>query len=1124
MDIFECERNWAEQLKTKSLVVQIEYEDSDAISVMKRLGYLLQQGHTNEIYRSYPAAFLVGLNYVASADTDGSSLWPEIFKRLNDMDSGQSNQSRVAKLHRSVLEKFGLARFEHPLGRIGEIQLHAGIPVHSQDKFIRYVIRKFKETPGLTGHELNQMVRSIPRDRVAASSLDAKIWHFINQAGSVADDFVDLCIEILDVMQFGAHDDTSGKGLPPRVIDEIIKIVTELGSSRLSRGGVVERRVGQPKLTWPSSSENQLEIILPSVPESWNAAVRWDLDFGDRAVNFNSAQSIAGLSEDLDSYPASTPTSLVSISSTGVGEHGSSVSRSWSLGIYSEDLPFIIFDAEGNADFGKGPLEPNLIKILYPSQVNGEQPVVSVEGRHASRTTNAPLGWDSEQLAVPWVTQEIDLSEAASIEIRLGKAPPFKRAVAARRKPIALDNGLVVGAFDQEGNQIFSAFPEIEVFVQEGDASPWSYEVRDEDRSLLFSALVSPLGSKIAAPSGFQDSGTYKFKVTRGLGQTITFSRTIIFGLSTDAPTSVRNLRPDGQGLAPLTLTASRAGFPSTQIVLGSTERSCALKNSELGPVPIIIRPAYEFLELFNTLSKRKSEWIVPTKSNIEHLETLQLFLYSPESKHAELFARWADGTIHTVRSRTAAPRFRFNLGELRDMALERGAFELEILTDGDRRIRAGTCYPKNLFVSFEASGDGKSVNLEFPGNTVPAGLEICFFAPNAPWTKPVRMALDEPEVKLPEEISHFGGLDFSVAISSPWAPHDFGRSVNLEDQNTGHVSTASPNPSRSDQEALAAWISSGGVPPVIDSLSGSIAWSCFLNADALDTTSGIRAYQLKSFARSQLEKAKDAVTAYSALGRSRSESVQELLDSGIFSGPYDHVPVSAYDSSGKPLLAAMGSLGDSPEPGHDLLDVAADAWGFRLPSLEGDDFTPPPLEIAKRKIKLLHLGEPSYKFILNSGEDATQSLESGWIPGKFLDGGTIAQIFVRLATRTEEITKGMGVDWVNEVTQDLAKCESAISKNYQEIASMRPVLSPDEAKEIRGIRTRIVNWPAISLRLALLLCNARRGHATAIEVWDEHKDFYIKMSRALPSMVEMDLVLAEITTRELEKEHNDDY
>lgn len=1122
MDIFECERNWSEQLKTKSLVVQIDYEDSDAISVMKRLGYILQQGHIDEIYKSYPASFLVGLNYVASADSDGSSLWPEIFKRLNDMDSGPASQLRVAKLHRAALEKLGLSRFEHPLGRIGEIQLHAGIPVHSQEKFIRFLIRKFKDTPGLNGLELNQIVRAIPRDRVPASSLDAKIWHFINQAGSIADDFVDLCIEILDVMQFGPYDEKAGRGLPPRVIAEIVKIVNELGSSRLSRGASNSQRISQPKLTWPRSSENKLEIILPRIPESKNAKVHWDLDFGDRLVDFNASQSIPGLGEELDSYPVSNPTSMISIASTGVGENGYPVHRSWSLGFYSEELPFMIFDAEGDADLGKGPLEPGLIRILYPSEVNGEIPQISIDGTFSSRASNPPLGWDSDQLATPWVAQEIDLSEAESLEIKFGTAPPFRRAVSSRQKPIALDNGLVAGLFDLEGGQIFNTLPVIKVFIKEEDSSEWTYEVRDLDRRLLFSSQVIPKDSKLIAPSGFQNSGTYKFKVTKGLGQTISFTRTLIFGLDTDMTSNLRHLRKDGRGLAPATVNVSNMAGTTREILLSSEDRSCLDDEPDFAAIPFVVRPDYEFLELFNTLSQRKSEWIVPTKSNIEHIETLQLFLYSPGAKRAELFARWADGTIQTVKSRTAAPRFRFNLGEVRDIALDRGAFELEILTDEDRRITAGTCYPKKLFTGFEVANDGESVRLQFPGDQVPAGLEICFFAPNAPWSKPNRMILEDPVVRLPEEMVNFGVLDFSVAISSPWAPHDFGRSVGADDNNAGQISTQTPNPSRSDEEALAAWIIFGGKAPDIESLPSHIAWACFLNASSLGADSGIKAYQLKTFAREQLERSQDSLTAYSELGRNRYEAIQDLLDSGVFSGVRDFFPVAAKESSGKPLLAALGSVGGLSEPGNDLLDIAAESWGFRVPAMEKDDHIPNPIDIALSKLGLLNLSHPHYIFILNAGDEGAASLVAGWIPGKLLDGGTIAQIFVTLATKTEEITKGLGVDWVNEVTKDLHLCENDVSEIYQKIAASRPVINFEEAKAVTGVRTRIVNLPSLSLRFALLLCNARRGSVEAIKLWNLHKDFYLRMAKALPSMVEMDVVLAEITTREMEKLHHD--
>jgi len=81
------ERDWAEQLQSSSLVVQVQYRDHDAVSALKRLGYFFATKKTERILRDYPASFLVGLNYVASAQMEKGTLWPFIFSGLNNLES-----------------------------------------------------------------------------------------------------------------------------------------------------------------------------------------------------------------------------------------------------------------------------------------------------------------------------------------------------------------------------------------------------------------------------------------------------------------------------------------------------------------------------------------------------------------------------------------------------------------------------------------------------------------------------------------------------------------------------------------------------------------------------------------------------------------------------------------------------------------------------------------------------------------------------------------------------------------------------------------------------------------------------------------------------------------------------
>lgn len=115
VDLNQLERGWAEQLQNVSLVVQVDYRDSDAVLALRRLGYFFQTKKTDHILRNYPASFLVGLNYVASSQMQQGTLWPFIFEGLNGLTSTQPRQEVISRIHRLALNKFQLERFEHPL-------------------------------------------------------------------------------------------------------------------------------------------------------------------------------------------------------------------------------------------------------------------------------------------------------------------------------------------------------------------------------------------------------------------------------------------------------------------------------------------------------------------------------------------------------------------------------------------------------------------------------------------------------------------------------------------------------------------------------------------------------------------------------------------------------------------------------------------------------------------------------------------------------------------------------------------------------------------------------------------------------------------------------------------------
>lgn len=1110
----DLEKDWSEQLQSASLVVQVDYRDQDAIFALKRIGYFFQTKRNDQILRNYPASFLVGLNYVASSQMQHGTLWPFIFQGLNGLASTQPLQEAISRIHRLALNKFQLERFEHPLGRIGEILLHAGIPVNSQEKFVRKLIREFKTKDHFDGASFNESIRSIPGDRVQAASLDKQIWHFINQAGDVADDFVSKCIEILD----DPENPESGIGLPQRVITEVKRLVTELGKSELKRAGRLGVRIKPPRIVWSNTSDNQLEVVFPSLPESRESAVRWTVEAGPDSVTVDISQEIPGLAREERSLELSKPAAQISIHSESLSSVEELVSRSWTLTLFPEELPVMFFDSEGKLDLGKGPLEPGTVRVLYPSKsrLGTITPSITVDGNHQRRSIAAPLGWGGQGFESPdWLAVEINVEDAEAIEISFGTgSKPFRRAISAFKKPRPLRNGLVPGIFDAQDEPVFSEFPEFEVGFLSGEGDEWNYQIRSDDRGLVWSSVVLAESGVVKAEVPQDLSGTFTVQISRGFGQTTSMVRTIIQGLKSNYDGRVRRLLPDGKGLEEIDFSVVLPGAEEQWLRFDSKLRVIQLQLGVAQDIPVAARPDYEYLQLFNTRSRRHTEWIEPTKSNVENLTELQLFFFSRETKSAALIARWPNGDSQVLAPRANAPWFKFHLGEISDKANSEGAFKLELKIEPGRTIQAGTCYPKKLFSQVKADPGLRSLEFLFPGGNVSEGLQVAFYTPLAPWRKPSVVDVKASIVELPSALRTFGTIVGTVAVSSPWAPFDFGASPDYESSNTFEIPVLPPDPEKDAENALVHWVITGEESEQLRDVDADLAWTCFTRAAELQSRRGVNSFAIKKLAAEILSSAEDALGKYPATVRSRTDTLQDLIDSSLITQAPTKTQVQVTDNLNRPVLATIGcAIGDS-EATSLLLDSAPNAWGATHPK----DSEAEQLTVLRYKLSLLNFKNPEVATMIKLDETLLTQLSDGYLPGRLLDGGNIfINVFKPFYFDADPLTKGLGLDWTSEVIKSIDSVDAFVPSDLQSLFEIRPILSAVELREIPGIRSRIANWPAISFRMAIAARMAARGSEDARAVFEANKGFYLKMARALPSLVEIDLTIAELALRQIE-------
>lgn len=1118
VNLNELELDWSEQLQNASLVVQVDYRDVDAVLALKRIGYYFQVKKTDRILREYPASLLVGLNYVASSQMQQGTLWPYIFAGLNGLKSTQPLQEVISRLHRLALNKFRLERFEHPLGRIGEILLHAGIPVSSQEKFVRRLIRDFRTKADFDQLSFNEAIRAIPGDRVQAASLDKQIWHFINQAGNVADDFVAKCIEVLD----DPTSQNSGAGLPPRIISEVARLVDEIGKSDLRRSDTSAGRVKPPRIVWSGSANNQLEVVFPALPESRDSAVRWTVEADNRVETVDIAQEIPGLSRQERSFELSRPAAQITVHSASLVSGQGLHPRTWTLTLFPEEQPVMFFDGTGQLELGKGPLQPELLKVLLPrkTRLGTGSPLVNVEGEHRVRPMDAPLGWGAEETSSnDWFAVEIDSTNAESVEIIFGDlAKPLRRAISAFRRPKPLHNGLLLGVFDSQELPTYSEFPDFEVGSLSLDGDEWSYSIRTEDRGLVWSGVAIAEDGKLRAKTPKHLCGHLTIQVSRGFGQTVSVSRTVIQGLRSSYDGAVRKLRADGKGLEDFSFSIFSEDGDELSVELSGKQRSVKIESSHLDEVELTARPNYEFLELFNTRSKKHTEWIEPTKSNVENLTELQLFFSSGIVGSAGLVGRWPGGASQVLAPRISSPWFKFNLGELSDAANARGAFRLELQDNLGRVLQVGTCYPKKLYSKVTLESNVESLEFEFQGGQAPEGLQLALYSPMAPWREPLVVEVNAGSVSVPETLRSLGVLAGTVAVSSPWAPHDFGREPNRESSNTFEFDVLPPDERLSPEQALVHWVMTGEEAEQLRNMGPELAWTCFTKASELRSGSSVKPFAIKKLAAEILSGAANALGVYPASNRSRSENLVDLIESGLITQTPETSQIIIAEQLSRPVLAAVGTALDDLESSLSLFDFCSSAWGATHPkNLDSEENR---LAVFEYKLNLLNFRDRQIIWMMRLEDSVFAQHADGYLPGRLLDGGNIfLQVFKVLYSEAERLIEGLGLDWTNEVSDSVANIRKSLQSDLKPLLAARPILSTPELRQIAGLGSRIANWPSISIRMAFAARLAARGSEEARLIFETNKSFYLRMAKALPSLIEIDITIAELALRKTESE-----
>ena len=403
-------------------------------------------------------------------------------------------------------------------------------------------------------------------------------------------------------------------------------------------------------------------------------------------------------------------------------------------------------------------------------------------------------------------------------------------------------------------------------------------------------------------------------------------------------------------------------------------------------------------------------------------------------------------------------------------------------------------------------------LHLDFPGGSLPAGLEICFYASRAPWIKPVSSSLSSVSVPVPQELLGYGDVHFTVALSDPWVASSFSDTADIDNPNTDSISFPPAFLATSPDHAVADCLTTGVLPAEAQGISIDRAWQCML-LDRVKSGSIVNRNAVREFATSILSaNAKEALVSYPDGLRGDESYLKHLITTGLVSLPAADTKRGVAEFSGKPFLACMLTNSRNQEMFEELEQLAASFWGLQPPpQTSEEDLTISTDQLLLKKASLFGILP---NLFANLDDESLQTLLDQFLPGTLLEGGTMAKILHSLAFSIERASEHIDPQGIQDALSGLGFLDAEVDGAYGAMAATRPIASKEvrtTVRKTRGARILTLDIPAASIRLAMLARLNARDHIFATGIWKKHKFALQQISAAYPELAELDLTIAEL-------------
>jgi hypothetical protein len=797
-------------------------------------------------------------------------------------------------------------------------------------------------------------------------------------------------------------------------------------------------------------------------------------------------------------------------------------SPSWMLKLYSDENPMLMFDHAGYlVDQAKRRLDPGQYTVLFPKSASSSgDNSLSIVGEHQIAEIDGPNGWNG------WAGFRLDLNEAKSISLFGGTKEygDTRKVISTVRRPkFVVETAKVESVYSESGLQVFSSLPMVEIPDTFDSETPWTFTVRDPERRLVWRCDFETGEGGLYAldqldPPDFD--GIYEVVLEQpGFGGSLRQEIALVTGLEATLSQSFRKLLSTSDGLEEIDVQLDRDGT-SEEYRLNKLEPGKIVHSGSISRIPLVVRPPYESIELFNRKSGRRSEWIKTSRFHLEDLVDLDLSYRGESSSNRNLIAYW--GNVHTVTlaANASSNRLRYSLGQLVDDAAKFGSFEVKIVDlAGNLQVVAGKCLPKTLHQGFTFQNDKQTLTVNFNNGLVPPDLKAAFYPATAAWLPHSVVDVYSDQVQVPPEISKNGDFIVALAISDVWVPHEFPVEPSLGD-NTFLVENDLQLDVDEPESALVWWIESGERNSAIDSLLVETLWACLTCERVIGSVSQdseVRRYALDRLAENPTE-------AFHALPPSHklpNDYLRLFMKLGLAVIPSISKIDSLQSTTSKPAFGVLMTAGKDHGDLGNVMEWARSGLGLVLApksNLESEPTEIPPDKVIESKVKDLSFVIPETLRIhpfANPVEDLNEFGErNALVPGRFFERGTMFAGFSGILNNSMDLAGIFKVGMIKAYLDEIREYENLLPESYGLLAQFRPFATAEvlaEYKTIGGARSNIIELPALSIRLSMLARFYARGDFTAKLLWNRFEVVFYDLCQRAPFLVEHDLVLSEL-------------